>query len=225
VSLADDITAPYTKLESWAYDAIVADAVLDMREALWSELAPRVQERARIADVGCGGGQLALTMAEHWTDASVTGVDLSAQQVERATRRARSAGVPDRRLRFVEGSALELPFDDASFDVVVSIASIKHWPDQARGLAECVRVLVPEGKLIVVEADRGCRLEDADRLVGKFRTPRVLHPLMLAMFRTWVAGQSLDLTEMSELAMSLPVRERAVRRIEGAPGLVLFAVK
>lgn len=225
MSLADDISAPYTALESWAYDAVVADAVLELRDLMWSEIEGRVPASARIVDVGCGGGQLAVTMAESWRDARVTGLDLSAEQVARAARRGRSAGLDESRLRFVQGSALDLPFDDESFDVVASIASLKHWPDQATGLSECVRVLAPGGTLVVVEADRGCRLEDAARLVGRFRVPRLLHPVMLASFRTWVAGQSLDLQELTELAAALPVSERSVRRIEGTPGLLLLATK
>lgn len=224
MSVAKSITAPYTAVESWVYDRVVAEAVAEMRDALWSELSEGLPQDERILDVGCGGGQIALALARDRAWAEVTGLDLSHDQIERAEQRARQAKL-DGRVRFVQGSALDLPFPDEAFDAVLSVASIKHWPDQARGLAECVHVLAPGGKLVVVEADRGCRLEDAAAFVERFRIPRLLRPLALAAFRTWVAGQSLDLEEARALMDAHPFAERRVERIDGTPGLLLLGVK
>lgn len=224
MSVAKSITAPYTAVESWVYDRVVAEAVAEMRDALWSELSEGMPQDERILDVGCGGGQIALALARDRAWAEVTGLDLSHDQIERAEQRARQAELGGR-VRFVQGSALDLPFPDEAFDAVLSVASIKHWPDQARGLAECVRVLAPGGKLVVVEADRGCRLEDAAAFVARFRIPRLLRPLALAAFRTWVAGQSLDLEEARALMAAHSFAEHRVERIDGTPGLLLLGVK
>ncbi|MFW6067177.1 MAG: methyltransferase domain-containing protein [Myxococcota bacterium] len=224
MSVAKSITAPYSAVEAWIYDRVVAEAVAEMRDVLWGELTQGLPQDARILDVGCGGGQIAIAIARERPWAEVTGLDLSHDQVERARQRAREAKL-DGRLRFVQGTALDLPFPDETFDVVFSIASIKHWPDQARGLAECTRVLAPGGKLVVVEADRGCRHEDAAAFVSRFRIPRVLRPLALAAFRTWVAGQSLDLEEARTLMGHLPFAEHRVERIAGTPGLLLLGHK
>jgi ubiquinone/menaquinone biosynthesis C-methylase UbiE len=224
MSVAKSITAPYTALESWIYDRVVGDAVVDLREVLWEEIAAGLPEDERILDVGCGGGQIAVDIARSRPFAAITGVDLSEDQIRRAQARVTQAKVTGR-VSFMQGSALDLPFPDESFDVVLSIASIKHWSDQARGLSECIRVLVPGGKLVVVEADRGCTLDDAANFVSRFRIPGFLHKPALAAFRTWVAGQSFDLEEARALLESLPLEERSVRRLDGLPALLLHGIK
>jgi SAM-dependent methyltransferase len=213
-----DITAPYGKFESLLYDAIIAPAVVGMRAQLEAMLLPRLPPGARLLDVGCGGGHHAIGVARLRPDVVVTGLDLSPQQVERATRRARD--VADR-VRFVIGSALDLPFADRSFDAVLSVASIKHWADRARGLAECVRVLRPGGAIAIIEIDRGCRPEDARSFVRGWRLPAPMRPIGHMLFRTFVAGQSIDLDDARALLAGLPLEESEVRRIEGTPGLLI----
>ena len=124
-------------------------------------------------------------------------------------------------LDVVEGSALDLPFDAGRFDAVLSVASIEHWPDPARGLAECVRVLAPRGRLLVLEVDCGCRLDDARAFVQRTRVPRLLQPLALAGFRTWVAGQGLDLDDARALLSPLPLDDARAERVPYVPVLLL----
>ncbi len=218
MSLLNDFTDPYSAAESWAYDYFVAPSVARLALRFHGELPTDVPHGGRVLDVGCGGGQNIRALLQLRPDLDVTGVDLSPQQIERAARRTRD--LP--RIRLEVGSALELPFADGQFDAVISIASIKHWPDPRRGLEECVRVLRPGGRLEVVEADRGCRIEDARTFVDDWRFSRLLvRPVALAFFRTWVAGQAFDLDEARALVEGLPLEDVAVRRLEGAPALVI----
>jgi len=213
-----NITDPYGAIEALLYDFAVAPGVLDIAvEQIEPELGT-LPEGAKVLDVGCGGGQMAVALARRRPDLSVTGVDLSADQVGRARRRA--GDVADR-TEFVEGSAMDLPFPDENFDVVYSVASIKHWPDPAAGLGECVRVLRSSGQLIVAEADRGCRYEDAAAFVARTRIPPPLRLVFLAGFRTFVAGQSLDLDDLRSLAGKLPLSEFQVERVPGLPSIAL----
>src|SRR5215831_16667923 len=69
-----------------------------------------------LLDVGCGSGQLALLAARDGV--KVTGVDIAANLIERAQTRAEAEGLS---ARFIEGDAEDLPFEDASFDVVTSL--------------------------------------------------------------------------------------------------------
>lgn len=106
----------------------------------------RLTETDRFLDVGCGPGA-ALEHAAR-TGASVTGVDPSASMVARAAKR-----VPQADVRV--GSAEALPFPDDNFTVVVNVASFHHWADRETGLREIRRVLVPGGRLHIVEGKLG----------------------------------------------------------------------
>lgn len=216
-----DIIAPYTSLEAWMYDTFIVPGIMEHQAAFDEFLLPLAKEGS-LLDVGCGGGQLAIQFATKRPELQVAGIDLSPHQVERAIKRAQSFGD---RVRFTQGSALELPFHDSSFDGVMSVLSIKHWTDQRQGIAECVRVLKPGGKLAIIEADRGCRFEDAQNFIRRWRVFPPLRPIALFLFRTLMAGRSIDLIDASTLLEPLPLSEREVRRIDGTPALVMLARK
>lgn len=222
MSVLLDPTARYGALESWVYDRCIAPAVMDLSDRVEARLLARLPEGARVLEVGSGGGQLAVQLAGKRPDLSIVGLDLSPEQVARAAARARPVAG---RVRFVEGSAMALPFDDGTFDAVLSVASIKHWPDPALGLAECARVLRAGGALAVIEADRGCAMRDAQAFVGRWRIPGFSRPLALMAFRTLVAGNSLDLDELRALVAALGPGDWKVERIEHTPGMLLFGVR
>lgn len=99
---------------------------------------------ATVLDVGTGPGTLPLLVAKRSPDLSVTGVDLSAEMIDRATAaadiRATPAASP---INFQVADVAQLPFDDESIDLVVSTISMHHWANLASGLREVVRVLRP----------------------------------------------------------------------------------
>lgn len=221
MSVTRNFTHPYNALESWGYDKFIAPAVLNMALTEARELAAGVTGAGKLLDVGCGGGQLLGWLAQEFPQVHFTGVDLSAEQIGRARKRlARHASRTDLRV----GSALELPFGDGEFDAVVSVASIKHWPDPLQGMREIVRVLKPGGVFFVAEADRGCKLEDAKRFVDSWRVPAPLKPLLLPVFRTFVAGNGIDLDDGRAMLRELGVTGD-VRRLPGKPGLLLTGTK
>lgn len=217
-----DFTAPYSAVESYVYDRLIAPAVIGMFDSAAIGLIDALPERAEVLEVGCGGGQLAVEIARRRPDLRWTGLDLSPDQIRRARRRGVDAGA---RVGFVEGNAQELPFDDDRFDAVVSVASVKHWPDPGRGLGECVRVLRPGGRLAVVEADRGCRLEDVRRFVRGWKIPPWTRPLALVFFRVMVAGQAFDKDDVRTFASELPLSEFRVEGIAGTPALMLSGTR
>lgn len=96
----------------------------------------------RVLDVGCGPGAALENAASAGADCH--GVDPSPSMVKRA-----AARVPGAVVR--EGSAESIPFDDATFTHVWSIASFHHWADTNGGLDEIERVLAPGGKVFIVE--------------------------------------------------------------------------
>ena len=217
MSLLSDFTARYSSSEAWLYDRFIAPAVMDMGETMVDDYLRLLPQGAEVLEVGCGGGQFARSQLDKRDDVRWTGLDVSAEQIARA--RLRNA--KHESAAFVVGDALELPFPDERFDALVSIASIKHWPDQAKGLAECVRVLRPGGQLLIVEADRGCRFEDAKSFVSRWRLPAVTRPVTLALFRTLVAGRSLDLDDARALMGDLPLARWEVIRLQRTPAILM----
>lgn len=93
---------------------------------------------ARILDAGCGSGRNMVDLARH---GEVTGVELSQPSVELA--RDRRAG------EVIEGSVMEMPFEDGSFDLAVSLDVIEHLQDDVGALRELRRVIKPGGALLV----------------------------------------------------------------------------
>jgi ubiquinone/menaquinone biosynthesis C-methylase UbiE len=101
----------------------------------------------RILDVGCGTGYLLGQLAAYAPQAeALAGIDASPAMIEAA-----KAATTDGRLRFVVGTAEQLPWPAGTFDLVISTTSFDHWADQDRGLAQCARVLAPGGCLVLAD--------------------------------------------------------------------------
>jgi ubiquinone/menaquinone biosynthesis C-methylase UbiE len=120
------------------------DGVVDHIWGVGDEVVRRVAVKAgdEVLDVACGTGNASIRAAQ--AGGKVTGLDLTPELFDGARRRAADAGVE---LELVEGDAEELPFDDASFDVVLSTFGCMFAPDHQRAAAEIARVLRPGGRI------------------------------------------------------------------------------
>lgn len=96
-----------------------------------------------ILDVGCGTGYCTRLLAKRYRRAQVIGVDLA----HTMTARARHAAGWFSRSRFVNAAAEQLPFADASFDMLVSNLML-HWSDPSTVFAELSRLVRPGGLLV-----------------------------------------------------------------------------
>ena len=96
----------------------------------------------RVLDVACGSGNAAIAAARRFTE--VTGVDYVPALLERGRERASAERLE---IEFVEGDAEALPFDDGSFDCVLSTFGAMFAPDQQRTADELVRVCRPGGRI------------------------------------------------------------------------------
>ena len=124
---------------------------------LVAEVGERLVQRAGIRpgdavlDVACGTGNVAIPAAR--AGGRVTGVDLTPEHFPAARSRATAAGVA---VDWVEGDAEALPFEDDSFDVVLSSFGCMFAPRHAVAAAELARVLRPGGRLgVSAFTDRG----------------------------------------------------------------------
>ena len=96
-------------------------------------------------DIACGSGKLTADLARLAGAAGrVVGLDFSPQMLEVARRE-------HPRLEFLEGDALNLPFEDASFDASTIAFGLRNLADPVRGLREMLRVVKPSGRVVVLE--------------------------------------------------------------------------
>ena len=99
----------------------------------------------RALDLGCGPGRMSMHLARYFS--RVDAVDISAGMIERA----RAAGLPENVHLYVLEQA-RLPFEDGSFDFVLSFTVFQHIPDRevtASYLTETARMLAPEGRAVL----------------------------------------------------------------------------
>ena len=101
-----------------------------------------IEPGARVLDVACGTGGVALRAARAGAD--VIGIDISADQLAKACRAAEAEGLA---IRFDEGDCQELPYADGEFDAVSSAFGAIFAPDHERTAAELARVCRPGGRL------------------------------------------------------------------------------
>lgn len=96
----------------------------------------------RVLDVACGTGNVALSAGRRFCEA--IGVDYVPSLIERARERAAAERLP---VTFEVGDAESLPFEDESFDAVLSTFGAMFAPDQEKAAAELVRVCRPGGRI------------------------------------------------------------------------------
>lgn len=115
----------------------------------WAELLVRVaapQPGEHVLDVACGTGvgarQVASTVGR---SGKVAGLDVDAGVIEVARKVAEQTGTP---IDWHCASALEMPFDNAAFDLCLCLQGLQFFPDRVAGLSEIRRVLKPSGRLV-----------------------------------------------------------------------------
>lgn len=131
------------------HSAIVGSYRSRTAETCAAFLLPRLPAGAEVLDVGCGPGTITLGLARRC--GRVVGLDFAAAMVEQARELAADSGVGN--VSFEVGSAYELPYGDASFDVVYAHQVMQHLADPVRALREAHRVLRPGGLVAVRDSD------------------------------------------------------------------------
>ena len=114
----------------------------------------------RVLDVACGTGELLHRIAQTTPSADLTGVDLAPAMVARA--RSKLRNVPHAQVEPVD--AHHLPFEDASFDVLLCANTFHYFTHPAQVLSEAQRVLRADGRLVILDwcrDDWTCRIMDA----------------------------------------------------------------
>jgi len=120
-----------------------------MMQAFYKDVALDVAEEVsggRILDVGTGPGYLPLRISEVLPGSEVIGIDISKDMIRVARKNAEGKNV-----KFLVGDASKMPFEDDSFDLVVSTGSLHHWRNPVNVLNEIYRVLRPGRKALIYD--------------------------------------------------------------------------
>jgi SAM-dependent methyltransferase len=183
--------------------------------ALFEQWGPRTAEAAAIElgqyvlDVGCGTGALACAAAERvGPKGRVVGLDPNEQML--AVARRKPTGVT-----WELGRAESLPFDDASFDKVVSQFALMFFESKPTAIAEMLRVLRPQGRLAIAVWDALARVPGYLALTGLLRElfgPDVAD----AMHAPFALGDRQDLLHLLVGAGAAGVE------VKTQPGIVSF---
>ena len=107
--------------------------------------AANIKDNQRILDVGCGFGGTLAYLNENYNDMELLGLNLDDRQLVRARKQVHA--IANNKIQFQQGNANVLPFPDNSFDVVLAVECIFHFPDRKQFFQEANRVLKPGGYL------------------------------------------------------------------------------
>ncbi len=169
--------------ERWARERAFHDELsAEFDPAAMPAVAPAIYDAAvleaagiepgmRVLDLGCGQGDLTLTLLE--LGAVVTGIDVSAGMIDVARRRVTLHG-RGRHAEFVVAPVEASGLPERAFDLVVG-RWILHHLDLAAAAPELARILVPGGRLIILENSGGNRVLNFARnhVAGRFGIPRL----------------------------------------------------
>lgn len=109
------------------------------------DLVSRLQDKKYndILEIACGTGRVTAHLAKSVKHDTLTATDLNQDMISVAKEM-----IPDKNIKWMQADAMQLPFDDGSFDLVVIQFGVMFFPDKENGLKEAYRVLKTGGKLI-----------------------------------------------------------------------------
>lgn len=107
--------------------------------------AAKINNTQRVLDVGCGFGGTIAHLNENHHDLDLFGLNLDDRQLKRASEKIQC--IANNKIQFQQGDACTLPYSDNSFDAVLAVECIFHFPDRERFFQEAFRVLKPGGYL------------------------------------------------------------------------------
>ncbi|MFZ2800051.1 MAG: ubiquinone/menaquinone biosynthesis methyltransferase, partial [Syntrophorhabdus sp.] len=123
------------------------------RDMAWRRFAIKKMhffKTKQLLDIACGTGDLSVDAAQKYPDITVCGVDFVSEMIRAGQKKINREGLT-KRIQFMTGDALHLPFRDNTFDVAAMAFGIRNIPDRQGALREMRRVIVPGGQIMILE--------------------------------------------------------------------------
>jgi arsenite methyltransferase len=182
-------------------------------------------EGERVIDLGSGSGMDALFAAERvGPSGAVTGVDFTAEQLDKARRIAEAAGFSQ--VEFREGRIEKLPAESESFDCAISNGVINLALDKSAVFAEAARVLRPGGRLAIADIVSEQQLKESIVCDADLWASCIGGAAQQDAYREAIEGAGLSIERIHENPYKF-ISERAVNASEkyGVKSVSLLAVK
>jgi ubiquinone/menaquinone biosynthesis C-methylase UbiE len=126
-------------------------------------------KEGKVLEIGPGPGYIAIFIAQLSRDIEIIGLDASRTMVEIAGKNAEICGLSER-VKFTEGNAEQIPYEDSHFDMIVSSGSLHHWRNPRRVFREIHRVLKPGGRAFIRDLRRDTSREEVDKIAREIKS-------------------------------------------------------
>jgi len=152
----------FWKAAAEGYDEWISNDFQDQYDVNWDILTKYIDPTLRVLDVGCGPGDLSIRISQKCHE--IWGVDLTPEMIQIAEEKTASAPA---NVYFQQADACDLPFENHSFDTVMSINALQTMTRPEMALMEMSRVLKPGGELLLITYCYGdSSLSDSDSLIN-----------------------------------------------------------
>ena len=200
------------------YAANTAEMMKDYVD-LARRVAAELPEGSRVLEVAPGPGYFCTELAK-LGQYSITGMDISRTFVRMAQQRADAAGL---KANFVHGSASNIPFPAASFDLLLCRAAFKNFAQPVPALREMCRVLSPGGRGLIIDMKGDATAESLNQAVDNMGV-RGLNKLMTKLaFRTTLVRSAYTRAQFEAMLAEVPFSRFEIR--EEAIGLEITMYK
>ncbi len=127
-----------------------------MRDMGWNNVDQFIKvgiQKGNILEIGPGPGYIGLEWLKVNPDSTLTGLEISTEMIKTAKRNSKSYGL-ESSVHYVEGNCIHMPFENDTFDAVISNGSLHEWESPIDAFNEIYRVLKPSGRFCITDMRR-----------------------------------------------------------------------
>lgn len=166
-------------------------------------IGKHIKDSDKVLDIGCANGYATFRQAELHNLTSITGVDFAASMVMEAQKAKQQKCLCDN-IDFKKGDVLALQFPDSTFDVAYTtrvLINLPTWELQMQGIAECIRVVKPNGTIVLSEG-----FWEPLMLLNAIRALKSLAPLVEHDFNRYLKLSVLEI-HLKKLGLNYQIED------------------